>query len=222
MAEEEQMMNETTETIVKEEKEEQIMNETAETIAKEEDETQIFKKQIWLGYVDTRVLGRYYGMLTYDYERRHCLFAVVFVFILLGAFATAVYSILSGELATEAPNFHVWLPPLLMLVVTGTFIWSYFENWSRKSTLCFVMYDRCSRLEFDWRTLWFDVKNAEKPSADYYSRHRKLTGKLHNITLKAPEYGIYNKRLYKECKDEEYEHVKSEFSQEQEWMYNRV
>ena len=44
--------------------EEQIMNETAETIVKEEDETQIFKKQIWLGYVDTQVLGRYYGMLT--------------------------------------------------------------------------------------------------------------------------------------------------------------
>ena len=176
------------------------MNETTETI-KDEDESQdrnLLEKNVWEERMDARINSRYYGFLTHKFEHFNFWLTVIFVFVSSGAF----WSVVSSR--------PVWLSSILILVVTGASIWAHFANWQRKSTICSLIYNQCSKLEMDWNDLWLELNVVENPSEDHYRIYRELVRRSHEITAKVPEYGIYDEKLHKQHSKEIYEIVRNE------------
>ena len=161
-------------------------------------EPNTLEKEVWEEWLNVRIASRYYGILTYKFERFNLWFTVFLVFSL----STALWAVLN--------SFHELLASGLLLVITLATIWAHFSNWQRKSTFCSVVYDQCNRLELDWNQLRLELDAQEQPLEGHFRRHQILSKKFHETTAKVPEYGILDEKLHHKCSEEVYEIVKHE------------
>lgn len=156
-----------------------------------------FVKQVWLGFLDSDRLSRYYDRLTSKYQRINKAFYVTITILS----STAVVSFVAV--------FPDWLLKTIVVVIGALVLWVRFSDYSIKIQESSKLADQCGILSLKWKELWLNISVTEDINTQLF----ELSSQLHEITKNASKLGITNhNRLHRKCAEETYATAEAEFS----------
>ena len=142
------------------------------------------RNDIWQELLDANRLVRYYEALANHYRRKH-LATLLLLPVGAASSVAALYELIpQREVVQVVAN----------AVVGIMAFWVLFADYAKKAEVANSISIRCSRLDFEWRSLWSAVEKEELDEAEAHSRSSALAKEMIDVTQRSGDAGIVDSR----------------------------